>query len=75
MIQVVTHARTSAFADTQQQLARVAKALAHPVRVAISQLLASKTTGISGDIAAEFLPWRKKAALTIQRPMALMATH
>ena len=50
---VMTHAKTAAFTDEQQQLARVAKALAHPARVAIIQLLASKQTCISGDIAAE----------------------
>ncbi len=49
----MTYAKTAAFTDEQQQLARVAKALAHPARVAIIQLLASKTTCISGDIAAE----------------------
>ena len=49
----MTHAKTAAFTDEQQYLARVAKALAHPARVAIIQLLASKTTCISGDIAAE----------------------
>lgn len=46
-------AKKDAFTAEQQQLARVAKALAHPARVAIVQLLASKTTCISGDIAAE----------------------
>jgi ArsR family transcriptional regulator len=49
----MSHAKTTAFTAEQQQLARVAKALAHPARVAIVQLLASKTTCISGDIAAE----------------------
>jgi predicted transcriptional regulator len=49
----MTLAKTTAFTSEQQQLARVAKALAHPARVAIVQLLASKTTCISGDIAAE----------------------
>ncbi|UOQ64265.1 ArsR/SmtB family transcription factor [Hymenobacter volaticus] len=49
----MTYAKTAAFTDEQQQLARVAKALAHPARVAIIQLLASKQTCISGDIAAE----------------------
>jgi ArsR family transcriptional regulator len=49
----MTYAKTSAFTEEQQQLARVAKALAHPARVAIIQLLASKRTCISGDIAAE----------------------
>ncbi|SDX59110.1 ArsR/SmtB family transcription factor [Hymenobacter psychrophilus] len=49
----MTYAKTAAFTADQQQLARVAKALAHPARVAIIQLLASKHTCISGDIAAE----------------------
>ena len=49
----MSSAKTAAFTTEQQQLARVAKALAHPARVAIVQLLASKTTCISGDIAAE----------------------
>lgn len=49
----MSHAKTAAFTAEQQQLARVAKALAHPARVAIVQLLASKQTCISGDIAAE----------------------
>lgn len=51
--QPVSHAKTTAFTAEQQQLARVAKALAHPARLAIVELLASKTTCISGDIAAE----------------------
>lgn len=49
----MSHAKTTAFTAEQQQLARAAKALAHPARVAIVQLLASKRTCISGDIAAE----------------------
>jgi len=49
----MTYAKTAAFTEPQQQLARLAKALAHPARIAIIQLLASKTTCISGDIAAE----------------------
>ncbi|MCR5888770.1 metalloregulator ArsR/SmtB family transcription factor [Hymenobacter sp. J193] len=49
----MTHAKTTEFTQQQQDLARVAKALAHPARVAIIQLLASKRTCISGDIAAE----------------------
>jgi ArsR family transcriptional regulator len=53
LIQSVSSAKTAAFTLEQQHLARVAKALAHPARVAIVQLLASKTTCISGDIAAE----------------------
>ncbi len=46
-------AKTSAFTDAQRDLARIAKALAHPARVAIIELLAAKRTCISGDIAAE----------------------
>ena len=49
----MTYAKTTVFTDQQQQLARLAKALAHPARVAIIELLASRTTCISGDIAAE----------------------
>lgn len=49
----MTYAKIAAFTDEQQQLSRVAKALAHPARVAIIQLLASRQTCISGDIAAE----------------------
>ncbi|WP_426492246.1 ArsR/SmtB family transcription factor [Hymenobacter sp. 102] len=49
----MTYAKISAFTEQQQQLARAAKALAHPARIAIIQLLASKQTCISGDIAAE----------------------
>ena len=49
----MTYAKTAAFTADQQQLARLAKALAHPARVAIIELLARQTTCISGDIAAE----------------------
>ena len=49
----MTYAKTAAFTEEQQQLARVAKGLAHPARVAIVQLLARRNTCISGDIAAE----------------------
>jgi ArsR family transcriptional regulator len=49
----MAYTKTTAFTAEQQQLARVAKALAHPARVAIIQLLATKQTCISGDIAAE----------------------
>ncbi|WP_303310950.1 helix-turn-helix transcriptional regulator [Hymenobacter sp. BT730] len=49
----MTFAKLTAFTDEQQQLARIAKALAHPARVAIIELLAARQTCISGDIAAE----------------------
>lgn len=46
-------AKTEAFADTQREVARLAKLLAHPARVAILQHLAKTKTCISGDIALE----------------------
>jgi ArsR family transcriptional regulator len=49
----MTHHKTAGFTSDQQHLARVAKALAHPARVAIIELLARRQTCISGDIAAE----------------------
>ena len=68
---VVTYAKTTVFTDEQQQLARVAKALAHPARVAIIQLLASKTTCISGDIAAELPLSRTTVSQHLQELKAL----
>ncbi|QJX48197.1 winged helix-turn-helix transcriptional regulator [Hymenobacter taeanensis] len=67
----MTYAKTSAFTEEQQQLARVAKALAHPARVAIIQLLASKTTCISGDIAAELPLSRTTVSQHLQELKAL----
>jgi len=67
----VTYAKTAVFTDEQQQLARVAKALAHPARVAIIQLLASKTTCISGDIAAELPLSRTTVSQHLQELKAL----
>ncbi|MCC3158669.1 metalloregulator ArsR/SmtB family transcription factor [Hymenobacter sp. 15J16-1T3B] len=49
----MTYAKLTEFTEAQQQLARVAKALSHPARVAIIELLAARKTCISGDIAAE----------------------
>jgi predicted transcriptional regulator len=49
----MTYAKLTGFTEGQQQLARLAKALAHPARVAIIELLAARQTCISGDIAAE----------------------
>ena len=37
----------------QQQIARIAKALGHPVRIAILQLLQSRTCCYHGDMAEE----------------------
>ncbi|MBD2768426.1 winged helix-turn-helix transcriptional regulator [Hymenobacter sp. BT664] len=67
----MTYAKTTAFTAEQQQLARVAKALAHPARVAIIQLLASKTTCISGDIAAELPLSRTTVSQHLQELKAL----
>ena len=67
----MTYAKTAAFTADQQQLARAAKALAHPARVAILQLLASKTTCISGDIAAELPLARTTVAQHLQELKAL----
>ncbi|MFD1469762.1 ArsR/SmtB family transcription factor [Hymenobacter caeli] len=67
----MTYAKTAAFTADQQQLARVAKALAHPARVAIIQLLASKTTCISGDIAAELPLSRTTVTQHLQELKAL----
>jgi len=67
----MTYAKTAAFTIEQQQLARVAKALAHPARIAIVQLLASKTTCISGDIAAELPLSRTTVTQHLQELKAL----
>lgn len=67
----MTFAKTTAFTEEQQQLARVAKALAHPARVAIIQLLASKNTCISGDIAAELPLSRTTVSQHLQELKAL----
>lgn len=68
---LMTYAKISVFTEEQQQLARVAKALAHPARVAIIQLLASKQTCISGDIAAELPLSRTTVSQHLQELKAL----
>lgn len=67
----MTYAKTAAFTEEQQQLARLAKALAHPARVAIIQFLASKQTCISGDIAAELPLSRTTVSQHLQELKAL----
>ncbi|MDJ0364049.1 metalloregulator ArsR/SmtB family transcription factor [Hymenobacter sp. H14-R3] len=67
----MTYAKTAAFTADQQRLACVAKALAHPARVAIIQLLASKQTCISGDIAAELPLSRTTVSQHLQELKAL----
>lgn len=41
------------FNQKQRQIAKLAKALSHPARVAILELLAERATCICGDITAE----------------------
>lgn len=45
--------KTAAFSVKENRLAKYAKALAHPARIAILKLLASKQTCICGDIVDE----------------------
>lgn len=68
---LMTYAKTAAFTEEQQQLARIAKALAHPARVAIVQFLASQQTCISGDIAAELPLARATVSQHLQELKAL----
>ena len=49
----MTYTRAEAFATEEQELARFAKVLSHPARIAIVRLLAEKQSCISGDIASE----------------------
>ena len=67
----MAQAKTIPFTSEQQQLARVAKALAHPARLAIIQLLASRQTCISGDIAAELPLSRTTVSQHLQELKAL----
>jgi DNA-binding transcriptional ArsR family regulator len=43
----------AAYSENEEQIAQYAKALAHPARVAIIQLLLKKQTCICGDIVGE----------------------
>ncbi len=47
--------KTEAFSDDLQELAKFAKALSHPARLAILKYLAETKTCISGDIT-DFIP-------------------
>lgn len=49
----MTYAKTQVFEADQQLLALFAKALGHPARIAIVELLAEKGVCISGDISSE----------------------
>ena len=50
---IMTYAKTAIFQENQQELARFAKAMSHPARIAIIELLAEKQVCISGDISNE----------------------
>jgi len=71
LILLMTYAKSAAFTEDQQQLARLAKALAHPARVAIIQFLAAQKTCISGDIAAELPLSRTTVSQHLQELKAL----
>jgi ArsR family transcriptional regulator, arsenate/arsenite/antimonite-responsive transcriptional repressor len=47
----MTHAKTDQFIKEQADLARFAKILSHPARIAIIEMLDQKKTCISGDIS------------------------
>jgi DNA-binding transcriptional ArsR family regulator len=49
----MTYAKTGLFQADQQEIARIAKVLSHPARIAIIQFLAKKQVCISGDISNE----------------------
>ena len=47
-------AQVKRFSESQQELAGVAKALSHPARVAILEVLASKNVCLCGEVVEEF---------------------
>lgn len=49
----MTYAKTALFQADQQEIAKIAKVLSHPARIAIIQFLAQKEVCISGDISNE----------------------
>jgi ArsR family transcriptional regulator len=49
----MTYTKSASFEISQQELARFAKVLSHPARIAIIELLSKKKSCISGDIANE----------------------
>ena len=49
----MTFSKTEHFDDDAKEIARIAKALSHPARVAILKYLAVTKTCISGDITTE----------------------
>lgn len=49
----MTYTKANAFKTRQQEVARIAKVLSHPARVAILEHLSKTSSCISGDIAQE----------------------
>lgn len=49
----MTYTKATAFETGQQEIAKIAKVLSHPARVAILEHLAKTKSCISGDIAQE----------------------
>ncbi|AKD04548.1 metalloregulator ArsR/SmtB family transcription factor [Pontibacter korlensis] len=47
----MTYTKATQFSQEQQEVARIAKVLSHPARIAILQHLAETKTCISGDIS------------------------
>ena len=56
--QIVTIMSKKEFTEEQENIARIAKALAHPVRIAILQMLASQECCYHGDMS-EIIPVAK----------------
>ena len=50
---MATRKKSSYFTNEQEQTARFAKAMSHPIRIAILQLLNSQTCCYHGDMAEE----------------------
>ena len=50
---MATRKKSSYFTNEQEQTARFAKAMSHPIRIAILQLLNSQTCCYHGDLAEE----------------------
>src|SRR5699024_1867315 len=53
MIQIMSITKATLFNERQKRMAKLAKALAHPARIAILELLAERTTCICSDITDE----------------------
>ncbi len=71
----MTYTKSSSFEISQQDLARYAKVLSHPARIAIIELLARKNTCISGDIANELPLSRTTVSQHLQELKAAELIH